>query len=41
MVGIWDMKGGNVLADRALEVFRDESLKSGARLEYNSKVEKI
>ena len=41
MVGIWDMKGGNVLADRALKVFKDQSLKSGAKLEYNSKVFKI
>lgn len=26
LVGIWDLKGGNVLADKALKVFRDQSI---------------
>ena len=41
LVGIWDLKGGNVLADKALRVFRDESIKIGAKLLYQTKVSKI
>lgn len=37
LVGIED-KGGNVLAQEALIVFRDESLKLGAKLLYGTKV---
>lgn len=38
---MWDKKGGNVLAAKSLEVFRDISIKAGAQLKYSKKVKKI
>jgi hypothetical protein len=32
LVGMWDQKGGNVLAKKSLKVFKELSLKSGATL---------
>ena len=38
LVGIYDMKGGVVLAEKSLKVFKEQAIKAGASLHYNTKV---
>ena len=41
IVGIYDKKGGHVLARKSLEVFKQLSEEKGAVLRYNTKVTDI
>jgi hypothetical protein len=38
---MWDKKGGNILAEKSLNIFRVLSKRAGASLQYNKKVTKL